>query len=384
MPTEMTNFPRESTMREAVNALNVIAIAQSSNAGDVDSFGAVGQLVRQGLGPKAFPVGTEFNVTMPTYGEQRLKVSAHNHHKNALRPDDPTMTLLMNRAIYGRPIDSINSLYHAPDGLAAGNYYFALLAGYDIAYGGGKSYQFTLTQALPAGGVIMFPWGNNVDAALTKISTYATPASVTAIESNISVAEGTLGTFLGTADGTAPNMNHTHRIRYGSNHYGTSGARRWLNSEAAANAWDVPQTKFSRPSSCANVPGFMGELPQALRDILVPVDHICARNTVFELDGITGGSYTVRDKIFLPSMTEMGFGSNNGIAEGTVMQLFAGASNADRIKYDSLSAAVARYYFMRSEYPSSAYSVRYVLGDGALYDGIAYDGIGQASACVIG
>lgn len=384
MPSDTVNFPRESTMREMANALNVIAIAQASNAGDVDSWDAVRQLVRQELGPKAFPVGTEFNVVTTTYGTQKFKVAAHNQHKNALDVAAPTMTLLMNRVIYNRPFDASNAIYHAPDGLAAGAYYLTLPAGYDVAYGGGKSYQFTLAQAVPAGGVILFPWAYNTDAALTKVSTFATPAATVAIESNVSVAEGTTGTFLGLADGTAPNMNHIQRARYGSNEYKYSAARLWLNSEAAANAWYVPPTKYSRAPSYANVPGFMGELPADLRAILVPVDHICARNTVFEFDGVVGGSYTVRDKIFLPSMAEVGFGSNNSIAEGTVMQLYAAATNADRIKYDSSAATTARRWFLRSENPSIASGVRNVFTDGSLNSNHALTGNGLAPACVIG
>lgn len=383
MPSDTVNFPRESTLREVANALNVIAIAQASNAGDVDSWDAVQQLVRQGLGPKAFPVGTEFNVVTTTYGTQKFKVTAHNQHKNALDIAAPTMTTQMIRVIYGRQFDAVNAIYHAPAGLAAGTYYLTLPAGYDVANGGGKSYQFTLAQAVPAGGVVMFPWGYNTDAALTKVSTFPTPASTVAIESNVSVAEGTTGTFLGLADGTAPNMNHIQRARYGSNEYKYSGARRWLNSEAAANAWDVPPTKYSRPSSYANVPGFLGELPADLRAILVPVDHICARNTVFGFDGVVGGSYTVRDKIFIPSMTEVGFGSNNGIAEGTVMQLYAAATNADRIKYDSSNPTVSRTWWLRSEYPSNASNARNV-SDGALNTTSASNGNGLAPACVIG
>ena len=364
---------------QTANEAAEIALAIST----ADTWERVAYFVRLGKGPQVFPVGTEFNVVTTTYGTQKFKVTAHNQHKNALNVAAPTMTLLMNRVIYSRPFDATNAIYHAPDGLAAGNYYLTLPAGYDVANGGAKSYQFTLAQAVPAGGVIMFPWAYNTDAALTKVSTFATPATTVAIESNVSVTEGTTGTFLGLADGTSPDMNHIQRARYGSNEYKYSGARRWLNSEAAANAWDVPPTKYSRPSSYANIPGFLGELPADLRSILVPVDHICARNTVFEFDGVVGGSYTVRDKIFIPSMTEVGFGSNNGIAEGTVMQLYAAATNADRIKYDSINPTVSRTWWLRSEHPSIAGHARGVY-DGALNHNSAYNGYGLAPACVIG
>ena len=46
MATEITNFPRESTLREAVNALNMIAVAQASNMGSVESWETIKQMVR--------------------------------------------------------------------------------------------------------------------------------------------------------------------------------------------------------------------------------------------------------------------------------------------------------------------------------------------------
>ena len=81
--------------------------------------------------------------------------------------------------------------------IAAGTYHFTLLAGYDTAYGGGKSYQFTLTKAVPAGGVIMFPWSYQKQASTVLVSTYESRTATTAIES-VAVTEGTGGTALDT------------------------------------------------------------------------------------------------------------------------------------------------------------------------------------------
>ena len=38
------------------------------------------------------------------------------------------------------------------------------------AYGGGKTYQFTLTQAVPVGGQLTFKWDYNVQALASKES----------------------------------------------------------------------------------------------------------------------------------------------------------------------------------------------------------------------
>ena len=96
MPSEKTNFPRESTMKEMANALAMIAVAQASNAGDITSGKAIAQIVRSGLGPRAFPVGSRLTVAHSEYGSIALDVAAHNHHKKPGDPDAPPMTLLMH------------------------------------------------------------------------------------------------------------------------------------------------------------------------------------------------------------------------------------------------------------------------------------------------
>ena len=71
-------------------------------------------------------------------------------------------------------------------------------------------------------------------------------------------------------------------------------------------------------------------------------------------------------------MTEMGFGANDGVyecgvkADGTVNRgeaydLYKDA-NANRLKYEGTTA---RYWFLRSPSPSSAYNVRSITPSGA-------------------
>jgi len=385
MPTEIFNIPRDSTLREMANALNAIAIVQAGNATDINSWAAVQHLVRQSMGPKAFPVGTLMQVTHSEYGGGKIvfEVVAHNHYLNPNVPTAPTMMLMMRDVIYGRQFDAIEALYYCASELPAGTYNFTLLAGYDTAYGGGKTLQFTLDSPVPAGGVIMFPWASNTQSTDTKISTYPTRESTTAIEANISVTEGTNGTNLGTADGLTPNMNHSHRIRYGSNNYSESAIRQWIKSAAAANAWWTPQTIFDRPPTYANVAGFLNGLDPEFVAILGAPEIVTARNTIYEIGGTTGGSYTTNDLIFLPSMTEIGFGQNNSISEGALLEYYDGAVNADRIKYDITATTTARYWWLRGPTPSGASLVRYVNSDGSLNSNTAYNGYGAVAACVI-
>ena len=382
MATDVTNFPRETTIREMANAMNMIAVAQASNMGSIESWETIKQLVRQGLGPKAFPIGSQLVATHSDYGNVVFDVVAHNQHSDPAGHYLYSMTLQMHDVIYNRQVDNTEALLYCPTGLAAGTYHFTLLSGYDTTYGGGKTLQFTITTPVPSGGVVMFPWAYNTQSTATKISTYESRSATVALET-VAVSEGTDGVDLGTADGKTENMNHTHRIRYGSNNWGESAARQWLNSEAAAGAWWNPQTIFDRPPSYASTAGFLNGFDPEFVAAMGAVDIVTAKNTVYEAGNDVGGSYTTRDRVFPPSMTEVGFGNNNGIAEGSVMPYYVGATNTDRIKYDITNASTARYWWLRSPVPSGAGGVRLVGTSGALYSDGAHGGLGLAAACVI-
>ena len=372
----------DETGREIANALNMIAIAQSSTMVSIESFSTIQQLVRQGLARKAFPAGAQFIAKHATLGDVIFDVTAHNHHKAPGSADAPTMTLMMHACVNGRMVDNTEALYYCATQLAAGTYHFTLLAGYDTTYGGGKTLQFVLSQPVPAGGVLMFPWAWNTQSTATKVSSYASRESTTPIES-VSVVEGSGGTNLGTADGKSANMNHSHRIRYGSNNWKESAVRQWLNSAAAANEWWHPQTIFDRPPSYANQPGFLAGFDDDFINAVGLVDVTTARNTVYEADGTTGGSYTTRDKFFLASMAEVGLGNNDSVAEGSVMEYYNGATDTDRIKYDIAAPTAARYWWLRSPHPWSGNRVRHVTPSGALNSSNANNGIAVAAACVI-
>lgn len=359
-----------------IRGTNVIGASTASK------WAVVQKIVDAGLGPKAYPVGSQIAAHHDIYGDVVFDVVAHDHHKNPDNAEAHTMTLLMHDCINGRMADNAESLYYCENGLAAGTYHFALPPGYDEIYGGGKTLQFVLSQPVPAGGVLMFPWAYLAQSTATKVSSYPSRKNTTAIES-VSVVEGSGGTDLGTADGKTKNMNHTHRIRYGSNNWGASAVRQWLGSAAPANEWWHPQTIFDRPPSYTNQPGFLAGFDDDFLGALGPVDLTTAHNTVAEVGGTTGGGYTTRDKIFLPSMTEAGLGNNDSIAEGSVMEFYGGATNADRIKYDIVAPTAARYWWLRSPNPRSGDSVRAVNPSGAPNDIDAHNGHAVAAACVI-
>ncbi|MDD4280295.1 MAG: DUF6273 domain-containing protein [Candidatus Sumerlaeales bacterium] len=359
------------------------------------SWDEIRNLGRQGKIANYFQIGDQFTVQSTPYTSIVLNLvdigSSTSPNTVASDPDYyinfPNATppvLLMHHVIYGRQFDNIEALYACAAELPAGTYNFALPAGYDEAYGGGLTYQFTLSNDVPAGGVIMFPWGANVQASTIQISSYPTQISTSAIES-VAVTAGSDGTALGTADGLTANMNHAQRIRYGSNNWNQSAVRQWLNSAAEANAWWTPQTIFDRPPTYADVAGFLNGLDPAFVAVLGETDHITINNTVTDGGGAAETrSYVTRDKIYLPSRTELYGTHENALApEGVQYPLYVGSDDADKIKYDISSPATARYWWMRSPDASRASIARIVNTSGALNNNIAYYGNGAAAACVI-
>lgn len=289
-----------------------------------------------------------------------------------------SLTLQAHDCVDVWQFDSTEALYYCETALEAGTYCFTLPAGYDTTYGGGQTYNFTLANDVPAGGVLMFPWAYNTQAANTKVSSYESRTASTAIES-VSVTVGEAGTSLGTANGTSTNMNHIQRARYGSNNWLESDLRERLNSSAAVGAlsW-TPKSLWSRKPTWNNTAaGFMYGLDKDFVNALGKVTKTTSKNTV--TDG--GGGVQSEELFFLPSRSEV-YNSAEiaGVNEGAVYSYYKNATNAECIK--TLNGS-ARYWWLRTPYASYAYFVRSVLTSGALYGSGAYDTYGVAPACCI-
>ena len=217
-----------------------------------------------------------------------------------------------------------------------------------------------------------------------SISTYESATSTTAIES-VSVTEGSGGTSLGTADGNTENMNHSHRIRYGSNRWLHSSIRQWLNSDKAASAWWTPQNVFDRPPSNASTAGFLTDMDGEFLSVIGEVNKRTALNTV--TDG--GGYEDTKELMFLLSRSELYGGLENSVNEGEPYPYYANysdlsapgtAADNNRIKY---RAGSAQYWWQRSCIAGSASSVRNVGPAGKFYIYGALDRHGVAPACNI-
>ena len=381
-------FLSDETFAEKMDTQNkFLAAILSAQGGSIvpTAFKDVQTLVRSGLASKVFHIGDQL---VCNKGDVKLvwDIIGIDHDVPADKQFTHSMTLQLHDCIASMQYDGTEALFYCETELAAGTYHFTLLSGYDTTYGGGKTYQFTLTQPVPAGGQIMFPWGYNTQAASTKVSTYASRTATAAIES-VSVVEGTEGTSLGTADGNTANMNHTHRIRYGSNNWVESAMRQWINSDKAAGSVWTPQTKFDRPPFWAeSTAGFLNGIDADFLEVIGETEKVTCRNTV--TDG--GGSDITTDKFFLLSRREVYAGNEvSGVIEGEPYPYYsdysdlsvAGTGNdTNRIKYRNGSP---QWWWLRTPHSGNGNDVRIIKPAGSLNSHNAYYSNGVAPACNI-
>lgn len=217
--------------------------------------------------------------------------------------------------------DSREAIFRTKTELPAGTYHFTTVT-YGITNecwtdssnsGWTKSWQFTTTKAVPAGGQINFAkdmeW--NTSLATLGIATFSKPADTTALET-VTLAEGTNGIDL-AALGT---VNHAQRICYGYNRWSRSGIRQWLNSTAGAGAWWSPRNDFDRPEHYATWAGFMNDLDANFLAVVAKSNLVTDINNISD----TGGHETTQDYFFLPAMVNLNGGDNFSATPGSPVQ----------------------------------------------------------------
>ena len=348
-------------------------------AGRGKTWAEIKQNVKMGYGEILYPVGTDFSVDCPAGAPYDSIVWTVVGHR--VENDEHIMTMLMKHVIYGLQFDAPQAIIVPDETMAAGTYHFKLLSGYDTAYDGGKSVQFTLANDLAAGCQIVMNWPYNQTWIGKNITVYG-GFGTTVIETCV-MSEGTGGTDLGDADGTVSILNHTQRARYGSNNYKESALREWLNSGDAAGLWQTQQTRFQRPCSyAANRAGFATYLDPEFAAVIREGTHLNRTNEVFDLNG-KKQAYSTTEKFFLPSQEEIGFSPESGIVCGTVFDFYGGAAQSDKIKYDITAQTTAGYWWLRTPTPSYAYIERSVYSSGALNLSGASFGLGASAACEI-
>ena len=244
-------FVSEETFSEKMDTQNqFLASLVEAQGGTLKptSWANVQALVRAGLHKNVFAIGDQL-VCSKGEGTLTWDIIGIDHDTPADSQFTHSLTLQLHDCLSSTmQYDAPEALYYAASGLSAGTYNFTIQSGYDETYGGGKTYQFTLTQDVPVGGQLTFGWANNTQAVNAKITSYSGATSTTQIE-QVSVTEGNGGTSLGTTDGTNTNVNHIHRVRFGSNNPLQSALRQFLNSDKSAgnvvqNDWVIIRAAF--------------------------------------------------------------------------------------------------------------------------------------------
>lgn len=383
-------FVSEETFSEKMDTQNrFLAALVTAQGGTLKptSWAEIQALVRAGLHKNVFAIGDQLvcqkggsDLTWDIIGfDCDTPTDSQFTHSMTLQLHDCLASTMM--------VDNQEALYYAENGLSAGTYNFTIQSGYDTSYGGGKTYQFTLANDVPAKGQLVFGWSYNTQASAAKITSYASSTPTIAIE-QVGVTEGSGGTSLGTTDGNSTNVNHIHRARYGSNNYKESAIRQFLNSSAVAGSVWTPQTKYDRPPSWnASTAGFMKDIDSDFLAVLGASPKVVALNIV--TDG--GGSVTINnDKFFLLSRSEVYGGKENNINEGEPYPYYSNYSDlsvagtgddSNRIKYRSGTTQV---WWLRSPYSASGGNVRNVSTSGDVYSyNSANISHGVAPACNI-
>lgn len=384
-----------------------------AQGGGVESWKAAQTFVQNGMGSKIFPTaaqlmmndtsGTQWDLDVLGNDEDAavdesikhvLSLQFHSIFSYGSIPFDPPQSL------FAVTTESLAWLGIEGTELPAGTYH---VVGNHSTYGNTTTedgtYQFTTTKPVPIGGGIrhsaigQYRSGGYDKSFILNgtFMTYGTDRYAT-LESGLATTEGSEGTSLGTTTARNPQYkvgdytNFSERQFYGSNRWLTSFMRQWLNSDEAVMTW-TPMTIWSRPNSATLPSGFLSRIDPELKAILCKVKTRYAKSIA---DGY--GYEDVEDYVKLPTMLDLNFGNNNGVAEGPVnaegtvtrttpYSLYTGATDADRIKYQG---ATARYWWLASARPWYGNYERYVNPSGALNDNGASNANGACPSLFIG
>ena len=260
------------------------------------NWGDIQKIVRQGLAKDVFEIGDQIATTYMN-GDTELECLFDVVHFGKVYDQDGKehdgMFLQAHHAMpLGVQFSNYQAFYYAKDGLSAGTYNIKWGNGWGTHVVNGKSYQFTLTQAVPAGGQLSGFYGAPDQAPTNwKVYSWESNSAVTPIET-VSVTEGTGGTNLGTISSNTKTetLNAMQSVAYGYNRWNQSAVEQYLNSEG--DNWWVPKSNFDRRPDQYNQKGFLTGFNSDFLEVLQPVKVLTSANTIIDggvTDHIGGG-----------------------------------------------------------------------------------------------
>lgn len=300
------------------------------------------------------------------------------------------------KILYNLQFDEREAFYCAEDGLSVGTYHFKLGAHSWFTSDVNKSFQFTLTKAVPLGGQLVFKQAYDATLVGGGIDTFSDGDSITVIET-VTMSEGTGGTDLGTLSNSINGrFNSCQRALLGSSRWSTSAIRQHLNSDKVAGSVWAPQTKWDRPPDwVASKKGFLNGCNDDLVKNVAKIDrstylNIASDCTNTEANNVTGKEDTA-DKIFLASRKElfMPSESNSDKTEPFAWYSENSVSSAPHVDADDIRIKIRQdngqphYWWLQSPFVGNANYVRIVDPTGALGNSLANNSTGVAPAFVI-
>ena len=290
----------------------------------------------------------------------------------------------------GVQFSNYQAFYYAENGLSAGTYYITWGNAWGSNVVNGASYQFTLTQDVPAGGQLSGFYGApDQSPSNWRVYSWASNEAITPIET-VTPTQGTSGTFLGTISSSAKTsvLNAMQSMAYGYNRWSQSALEQYLNS-SGANWWS-PQSNFDRRPDQYNKNAFMGGFTEDFLEVLQPIKVQTSANTLID-GGVTDTTY---DKFFLPSLEQIYIVPQASGVEGGYWQYWkdrTGASSpqaqygtyAERITYAIENHNSAQIVRLRSASRGYSSYVWVVYASGVVSYHNAISSFRFAPACVI-
>ena len=320
------------------------------------------------------------------------------HHELVTLQDGtqvPGLFIQMHKcSAYGVQFSHMQAFMNCPEGLAAGTYHVEFGAKWGSkGADAGTEWQFTLTQAVPAGGRLSgFESLPDVATSTFKVKSWATPDAASPIET-VDVTSGnggtSLGTMLLTTVGTE-GLNCMQNVGYGHNRWKTSAIRQYLNKSGAD--WWVSQEDFDIRPDQYNKKGFLTGFDADFLAAIKPIKVTTALNTVEGYDNATEDTY---DTFFLPSLEQMNVNPQLASVEGDYFEYWrkrlglntfagTGSSNVfDAFKIPAINANSAQYVRLRSAHRGYASSTWSVSSSGYVYYYYANYAFRFSPVCVI-
>ena len=388
--SETINFPRDTTLQSVTAAIQegndimsenlgaIAAIIAANGTYDFTDLNKIKTLVKLGIAEKVIPVGSQIIVpwTDRETGTKYDFVWDVVHYSKVVLKDGDIVNGMYLQAhyasTYGVMFDNYEAFYAAKTELPAGTYNIVMGTNWGKNVISGKSYQFTLSQAVPVGGQLSgFESCPDVAQSNWKVKSWKTSSDTSPIETVV-VTEGSDGTNLGTlktgGDGT---LNCLQRTGYGYNRWAQSAIRQWLNSTGAINTWWTPQNIFDRyPNELLTHSGFLAGFEQDFLGALTQVKVTTALNTVTDSSaGLTEDTY---DKIFLPALQQEYITPQLVDTEGETWEYWRKASG--RTSYAPYSTALPEYvtYTLDSKTTPTYVRLRSASRGSASYPWIVY------------